>query len=558
MRRVNHKKKLTSIIIALIVVLLGVGYALLTQKINIGNTLSYDSIKWNVGFSNIVDYGGTITSTSSVSEDGKTITINCDFGTSSKQESCIVKATIKNDSTFNVGLKNEPVIKFDNPFIHTITFKWNKHDTYENHTVHKNDFIKQGKSEEVIITIKNKFLSDSLKPTEDISTPISITLDFKEWQDKSLPEKEDLAVLKLTECTADLTNVTVNCPENERTQLSSKTKNLTFQRGINIPEDAIKTIDLSAAQNNSIIAYVVENKDNPSYYDMFIQSDTQIYANKNMSLWFALFNNVESIKGLELIDTSMTMDMTGMFGFTGSNSSSLTMDLSSLDTSSVLSMAAMFYQTGYNSTNLTLDVSNFDTSSVTTMYGIFSGAGYNSENFQLDVSNFDTSKVTNMASMFFTAGYNSPNFTLDVSNFDTRNVTDMYSMFDCTGYSSTKLTLDVSNFDTSNVTDMAYMFYNTGYNNPNFTLDVSNFDTSNVTDIKYMFYYTGYKSTKFNTSITIKNPNTTYYYYMFSGVATNPNSKITVNYTSETSDLVDQMINTKSYNSNVVKGIQVY
>ena len=101
------------------------------------------------------------------------------------------------------------------------------------------------------------------------------------------------------------------------------------------------------------------------------------------------------------------------------------------------------------------------------------------------------------------------------------------------------------------------MFVSTGYSSPNFTLDVSNFDTSNVTNMGNMFNGTVYNSTKFITSITIKNPKTTSYSSMFKDVATKNGSQITVNYTSETSELVDKMIATKSSNSNVVKGIQV-
>ena len=103
------------------------------------------------------------------------------------------------------------------------------------------------------------------------------------------------------------------------------------------------------------------------------------------------------------------------------------------------------------------------------------------------------------------------------------------------------------------------MFYETGYNSSNFTLDLSNFDTSKVTNMSYMFRETGYNSTNFNTSITIKNPNIYSHNYnaMFKDVATQPGSKIIVNYTSETEALVDKMIATKSANSNVVKGWNV-
>jgi hypothetical protein len=130
----------------------------------------------------------------------------------------------------------------------------------------------------------------------------------------------------------------------------------------------------------------------------------------------------------------------------------------------------------------------------------------------------------------------------------------MSSIFASAGYSATDFVLDVSNFDTSNVVNMGGMFERTGRNSTTFTLDVSNFDTSNVTNMKGMFANTGYNSTKLNTSITINNQNTTSFDGMFSRVATKEGSQITVNYTSETEELVDKMIATKTEGANVVKG----
>ena len=54
------------------------------------------------------------------------------------------------------------------------------------------------------------------------------------------------------------------------------------------------------------------------------------------------------------------------------------------------------------------------------------------------------------------------------------------------------------------------------------------------------------------------NTGTTSYSNMFSNAATDPNAKITVNYTSATSSLVDSMSATKASNSNVVKGNQIW
>ena len=56
------------------------------------------------------------------------------------------------------------------------------------------------------------------------------------------------------------------------------------------------------------------------------------------------------------------------------------------------------------------------------------------------------------------------------------------------------------------------------------------------------------------TTINIMSTGVTSYGLMFSGAATSNGSKITVNYIADASTLVDNMIATKTYNSNVVKG----
>ena len=155
--------------------------------------------------------------------------------------------------------------------------------------------------------------------------------------------------------------------------------------------------------------------------------------------------------------------------------------------------------------------------------------------------NFNTSNVTNMDGMFHGC---SSLTSLDLSNFNTSNVTKMCSMFQvCSSLTS----LDLSSFNTSNVMCMCYMFCNC----PSLTsLDLGSFNTSNVSDMGLMFN----GCSKLTTTINIKNAGTTTCTYMFSSAATDSDAKITVNYTSATSSLVDSMIATKSYNSNVVKG----
>ena len=130
------------------------------------------------------------------------------------------------------------------------------------------------------------------------------------------------------------------------------------------------------------------------------------------------------------------------------------------------------------------------------------------------------------------------------NNFNTSNVTNMSRMF----YGCRSLTsLDLSSFNTSNVTDMSDMF-NSCYSLT--SLDLSSFNTSNVTDMYWMFYY----CSRLTTTINIMSTSVTNYSDMFSDAATASGSKITVNYIASASTLIDNMIKTKSPNSNVIKG----
>ncbi len=83
-------------------------------------------------------------------------------------------------------------------------------------------------------------------------------------------------------------------------------------------------------------------------------------------------------------------------------------------------------------------------------------------------------------------------------------------------------------------------------------VDLSNFNTTNVINMEYMFSSCKNLVTIFNVNGNVSN-----YSNMFYMAAINPDAKITVNYTAQTSSLVDQMIATKSTDSNVVKGVQI-
>lgn len=246
------------------------------------------------------------------------------------------------------------------------------------------------------------------------------------------------------------------------------TTKVIIQNKLSPIEGAVEFWDVSEATDGSVMAYAVLNEDQ-STYTIYLQGSRKIIAPENSAYLFAGFDVLESIEGLEYLDTSQVTDMSYMFSYC-SNLTSL--NLSNFDTSSVINMNDMFS----NCFNLTeLDVSGFDTSNVTDMSSMF----YFCFNLKtLNLKNFNTSKVENMNSMF----YHCENITnLDLSSFNTSNVTDMDWMFsNC----SSLIDIDLSSFDTSNVISMYQMF---GSCSSLTTLDLSSFDTSKVLSIQLMF-----------------------------------------------------------------------
>ena len=270
-------------------------------------------------------------------------------------------------------------------------------------------------------------------------------------------------------------------------------------------ENAEESWDVSVASDKSVMAYAVLNEDKNTY-TIYLQGEGKIIANEDSSHLFYNFSKLQTIEGLEYLDTSKVINMVSMF----EECSSLTeLDVSNFVTSNVTSMSAMFY----GCSSLTeLDVSNFDTSKVTDMSFMF----YNCANLtNLDLSSFDTSKVESMISMFRSC---EKLVNLNINNFNTSKVASMAYMF----YNCTNLTnLDLSSFDTSKVTSMVYMF-STCTNLTN--LDLSSFDTSKVTSMMGMFQSCGNL-----TSLNLSNFDTSKVMYM-SSMFRNCNNLTTIDF----------------------------
>ena len=268
-----------------------------------------------------------------------------------------------------------------------------------------------------------------------------------------------------------------------------------------------------------------------------VKLDLSDFNTSKVTSMTGMFSRCFNLINLDL-NSFNTANVTSMNGMFYGCSSLTSLNLGSLNTSNVTSMDSMFY----NCSSLTsLDLSSFNTANVTNMYKMFSECF---ELINLNLSSFNTSKVTNMGYMFWNCW---SLMSLDLSIFNTSKVTDMSNMFsDC----KSLIRLDISGFNTSNVTDMRYMFTRCSSLT---SLDLSSFNTSNVTNMKALFL----DCPKITTTLNIMNPNMTSYDYMINQTATADGALVTLNYTADTSSLVDSIISSASSGCHVVKGKQI-
>ena len=169
------------------------------------------------------------------------------------------------------------------------------------------------------------------------------------------------------------------------------------------------------------------------------------FSPTSTSSWFAGFNSLTSVEGMEYLNTEHVTSMISMFQYCE---------------------------------NLTaLDLSGLQTGNVETMTNMFYGC---QKLANLNISGFNTANVTSLASMFY--GCQSLT-TIDLSSFNTSNVTRMEEMFqDCAGLT----TLDLSMFNTGNVENMSLMFV--GCTNLATIYAGSGWSVAKVTDSNQMFY----------------------------------------------------------------------
>ena len=259
---------------------------------------------------------------------------------------------------------------------------------------------------------------------------------------------------------------------------------LTFKK---ITSDNLEGLDLSrmaVVDNIDGVQDVCTNYS--SIKNIVFDESFKTYAPTSLSGFFRGCETLETISGLEYLNTAKVTDMGNMFY----GCSALTsLDLTNFNTANVEFMYYMFYGC---SALKSLDLTNFNTAKVTDMSFMFSGC---SALTSLDLTKFNTAKVVNMGNMFYGC---SALTSLDLTNFNTANVDFMDSMFN--GCSALK-SLDLTNFNTAKVVNMYMMFNGCSALE---SLDLTNFNTAKVTYMNNMFegcsaLTTIYASDKFDT-----------------------------------------------------------
>ena len=222
----------------------------------------------------------------------------------------------------------------------------------------------------------------------------------------------------------------------------SSTQTLTFKKNVG------ETLPSNSAwvEDKMTVATINKNLGKGSIVHIVFDKSFSTYTPTSLRSFFQSLSKLETITGLEYLNTEKVTDMSYMFQYCSRLTS---LDITNFNTANVTDMSYMFH----SCTKLkSFDVTNFNTAKVKNMIRMFSNCQALTS---LNVTNFNTEKIPDMSYMFSVCQQLT---SLDVTNFNTVNVTNMSNMF---GSCSALTTIYVSDkFVTDKVTNGSYMFRN--------------------------------------------------------------------------------------------------
>ena len=222
----------------------------------------------------------------------------------------------------------------------------------------------------------------------------------------------------------------------------SSTQTLTFKEyaGETLPSNSV------VVKDKMTVATINTKLGNGTIVHIVLDKSFSTYTPTSLFRFFKNLTKLETITGLEYLNTAKVTDMSYMFDRCLSLTS---LDVTHFNTANVTNMSSMFSSC---SSLTSLDVTNFNTANVTNMGYMFKGC---SALLSLDVTNFNTAKVTDMSYMFRSCVALT---SLYLTNFNTANVTNMSSMF--SSCSSLTTIYASSKFVTTQVSNSSGMFNN--------------------------------------------------------------------------------------------------
>lgn len=198
-------------------------------------------------------------------------------------------------------------------------------------------------------------------------------------------------------------------------------------------DETAKTLTFKHDTSKPVDAYWLnEGKKDPAWSSLLTSNISKVVFDASFAAvrpttiynWFAGFENLSTIEGIENLNTEEVTNMSGVFNCCTALS---TLDLKGFNTAKVTDMSFMFNEC---SALTNIDLSSFDTKNVIDMNSMFYGC---KTIVKLDVTKFDTEKVTNMNEMF--SNCYELTTILASGKFVTTNVADAMNMF----YGSSKL-----------------------------------------------------------------------------------------------------------------------
>lgn len=332
-----------------------------------------------------------------------------------------------------------------------------------------------------------------------------------------------------------------------------------FSESSNLVELDLSNWNTSRVTNMS---YLFQNSSKITSLDLTNWDTSSV---TDMSYLFNGCTSLTTIKGLNTWETSKVTNMSGIFL---ECTSLISLEgLNNWKTSNVTNTSYMF---SYCKSLTTLNLDGWSINSKVLTTSMFDGSknlvSLSARNWTVDksatgrilsiinsdyIKNVDLSNLncSGLSDLSFvrTIVQNGVIKQLNLSNWDTSGVTDMHTLFADSALS----TLDISGWDTSNVTNMKSMFSGSHYLTS--IIGLNELDTSKVTNMYEMFYYCH----QLTETITVRGNKCTNYDEMFLSAATASGTSIKVNYTSDNLARVQEMISTKSSNSNVSLGVLV-